>query len=75
MNDTELRYYNEPVRHKLLDLIGDLRLLGMPIKGHVIAARSGHFANIELVKNIRKKYLKKGEKPDMVNKKQKIFLK
>ena len=72
LNNTELRYYNEPVRHKLLDLIGDLRLLGMPIKGHVIAARSGHFANIELVKNIRKKYFKKGAKQGMVDKKQNI---
>ena len=54
-----LRFYNEPVRHKLLDLIGDLSLLGMPIKGHVIAARSGHAANIELVKKIRKKYMAK----------------
>ena len=53
-----LRFYNEPVRHKLLDLIGDLSLLGMPIRGHVIAARSGHAANIELVKKIKKKYIK-----------------
>ena len=60
LNKTELRYYNEPVRHKLLDLLGDLCLLGVPIKGHVIAARSGHSANIELVKNIKKRYFKKG---------------
>jgi len=72
LNDTDLRYYNEPVRHKLLDLIGDLRLLGMPIKGHVIAARSGHFANIELVKNIKKKYFNKGVDKSMTPKKQKI---
>ena len=72
LNDTELRYYNEPVRHKLLDLIGDLRLLGMPIKGHVIAARSGHFANIELVKNIKRKYFNKGADNNMESKKQKI---
>ena len=72
LNDTELRYYNEPVRHKLLDLIGDLRLLGMPIKGHVIAARSGHFANIELVKNIKRKYFNKGADKNMGAKKQKI---
>ena len=43
----------------MLDLIGDLSLLGMPIRGHVIAARSGHAANIELVKKIRKKYMAK----------------
>ena len=72
LNETELRYYNEPVRHKLLDLIGDLKLLGMPIRGHVIAARSGHFANIELVKNIKKRYLNKGADKNMTSKKQKI---
>lgn len=59
LNNNELRYYNEPVRHKALDLIGDLALLGMPIKGHVMAARSGHAANAELVKLIRKEYKKK----------------
>ncbi len=59
LNGKELRYYNEPVRHKALDLIGDLALLGVPIKGHVIAARSGHAANAELVKLIRKEYEKK----------------
>lgn len=72
LNDTKLRYYNEPVRHKLLDLIGDLKLLGMPIKGHVIAARSGHFANIELVKNIKRKYFNRGVNKKMTPKKQKI---
>ncbi|NQT26385.1 bifunctional UDP-3-O-[3-hydroxymyristoyl] N-acetylglucosamine deacetylase/3-hydroxyacyl-ACP dehydratase, partial [candidate division KSB1 bacterium] len=48
-----LRYYNEPVRHKALDLIGDLALLGAPLKGHVLAARSGHAAHVALVKKIR----------------------
>ncbi|NQV38353.1 MAG: bifunctional UDP-3-O-[3-hydroxymyristoyl] N-acetylglucosamine deacetylase/3-hydroxyacyl-ACP dehydratase [Candidatus Marinimicrobia bacterium] len=59
LNGKELRFTNEPVRHKALDLIGDLALLGIPIKGHVIAARSGHAANVELVKLIRKEYEKK----------------
>lgn len=59
LNGKELRYYNEPVRHKALDLIGDLALLGVPIKAHVMAARSGHAANAELVKLIRKEYEKK----------------
>ncbi|MBN1481493.1 bifunctional UDP-3-O-[3-hydroxymyristoyl] N-acetylglucosamine deacetylase/3-hydroxyacyl-ACP dehydratase [candidate division KSB1 bacterium] len=59
LNGKELRYYNEPVRHKALDLIGDLALLGVPIKAHVMAARSGHGANAELVKMIRKEYEKK----------------
>jgi len=59
LNGTELRFPNEPVRHKVLDLIGDLALLGMPLRGHIIAARSGHAANIELVKKIKKVYNKK----------------
>ena len=54
-----LRFYNEPVRHKVLDLIGDLALLGVPLKAHVMAARSGHATHVELVKQIRKVYKKK----------------
>ncbi len=53
LNDTPLRFYNEPVRHKVVDLIGDLFLLGKPLKAHVMAARSGHKANIEIAKRIR----------------------
>jgi len=59
LNGKKLRFKNEPVRHKALDLIGDLALLGIPIKGHVIAARSGHAANVELVKKIKREYEKK----------------
>jgi len=59
LNGKELRYPNEPARHKALDLIGDLALLGVPLKAHVMAARSGHAANVELVKLIRKEYKKK----------------
>ena len=54
LGGTEFRFDNEPVRHKALDLIGDLALLGMPIQGHVIASKSGHAANVELVKEIKK---------------------
>jgi UDP-3-O-[3-hydroxymyristoyl] N-acetylglucosamine deacetylase/3-hydroxyacyl-[acyl-carrier-protein] dehydratase len=46
------------VRHKALDLLGDLALLGVPLKAHIQAARSGHAANVELVKRIRKEYEK-----------------
>jgi len=53
LNGVPLRFPNEFVRHKTLDLIGDLYLLGHPIKGHIMAARSGHKANIELVRKIR----------------------
>lgn len=59
LNGKELRYDNEPVRHKALDLIGDLALLGMPLQGHVIASKSGHAANVELVKRIKTVYEKK----------------
>lgn len=59
LNGKELRFPNEPVRHKTLDLIGDLALLGVPILAHVIAARSGHGANVELVKMLRKEVEKK----------------
>lgn len=58
LHGVKLRFENEPVRHKALDVIGDLALLGMPIKGHVIAARPGHAANVEMVKTIKKAYEK-----------------
>jgi UDP-3-O-[3-hydroxymyristoyl] N-acetylglucosamine deacetylase/3-hydroxyacyl-[acyl-carrier-protein] dehydratase len=58
LNNMELRYYNEFVRHKVVDLIGDIALLGVPIKGHILAARSGHKTNVELVKKLRKLYKK-----------------
>jgi UDP-3-O-[3-hydroxymyristoyl] N-acetylglucosamine deacetylase/3-hydroxyacyl-[acyl-carrier-protein] dehydratase len=56
LNNSELRYKNEPARHKLLDLIGDMALIGAPIKGHILAARPGHRANISFVKMLRKLY-------------------
>ena len=58
INETPLRYYNEFVRHKVLDLVGDIALLGVPIKGHILAARSGHKTNVELVKKLKKIYTK-----------------
>ncbi len=54
-----VRFPNEPARHKVVDLIGDLALLGMPIKGHVLAARAGHAAHIMLVKKLHKELQKK----------------
>jgi UDP-3-O-[3-hydroxymyristoyl] N-acetylglucosamine deacetylase/3-hydroxyacyl-[acyl-carrier-protein] dehydratase len=59
LNDTPVRFHNEPVRHKVVDLIGDLALLGRPLKAHVLAARSGHKANIEIAKKIRAQVKKK----------------
>ncbi|MBU0520422.1 bifunctional UDP-3-O-[3-hydroxymyristoyl] N-acetylglucosamine deacetylase/3-hydroxyacyl-ACP dehydratase [bacterium] len=58
LDNRELRFYNEPVRHKALDLIGDLALLGMPIQGHVLAARGGHKAHVELVRLLQKEHEK-----------------
>ncbi len=58
LNNLELQYTNEPARHKLLDIVGDLALLGMPLKAHVIATRPGHYSNVQFVKLI-KKQLKK----------------
>jgi len=55
LNDIALRFYNEPVRHKVIDVLGDFALLGAFTKGHIIGARSGHAANVELVKLLRKK--------------------
>lgn len=54
LNNLELKYPNEPARHKLLDVIGDLALVGVPLKGHIIATRPGHFSNIQFAKAIKK---------------------
>lgn len=53
LNNIELRYQNEPARHKLLDMIGDLALIGVPLKGHIMAARPGHAANVAFAKKIK----------------------
>lgn len=60
LNNLELRFSNEPARHKLLDIIGDLALIGFPIKGHIIANRPGHSSNVEFAKKI-KQYIKKNK--------------
>ena len=52
LNNITLRHSNEPARHKLLDLVGDLYLLGVPLRAEVIASRPGHFANTSLAKEI-----------------------
>lgn len=60
LNNLQLRFPNEPARHKLLDVIGDLALIGYPIKAHIIANRPGHFSNVEFAKLI-KNYIKKNK--------------
>ncbi len=62
LNNTELRFTNEPARHKLLDLVGDLALLGVDIKGHVIATKAGHAANNALARALAAR-LKESRKP------------
>ncbi|MFM2134597.1 MAG: UDP-3-O-[3-hydroxymyristoyl] N-acetylglucosamine deacetylase [Bacteroidota bacterium] len=59
LNDKKLRYRNEPARHKLLDMLGDLALIGVPMKAQILAARPGHAANIEFARKVRKHYLQK----------------
>lgn len=54
LNNVELRYPNEPARHKLLDVIGDLVLVGRPLKAQILAARPGHASNIAFAKKIKK---------------------
>lgn len=58
LNNIKPRFPNEPCRHKALDLLGDLYLLGKPIKAHIFAARPGHATNHEMAKKLRT-YLRK----------------
>ncbi len=60
LNSTKLQYENEPARHKLLDIVGDLALVGRPIKAHILAARPGHAGNVKFAK-ILKEQIKKQE--------------
>ena len=53
LNNLELRYPNEPARHKLLDVIGDITLAGKNIKGHIIAKKPGHTINVAFAKKIK----------------------
>ncbi len=55
LNNVNLQFENEPARHKLLDIVGDLALVGRPIKGHILAARPGHFGNVNFGKLIKAK--------------------
>ncbi len=59
LNGLTLNYPNEPARHKLLDLIGDLYLLRMPIKGKIIAKRPGHTGNVAFAKFLKTEYQKR----------------
>lgn len=57
LNSTKLQFENEPARHKLLDIVGDLALVGKPIKAHILGARPGHSGNVRFAK-VLKEYMK-----------------
>ena len=58
LNSTKLKHENEPARHKLLDIVGDLALIGKPIKAHILAARPGHAGNVAFAKVLKEQILK-----------------
>jgi UDP-3-O-[3-hydroxymyristoyl] N-acetylglucosamine deacetylase/3-hydroxyacyl-[acyl-carrier-protein] dehydratase len=58
LNNLQLRYPNEPARHKLLDVVGDLALVGFAFRAHIIANRPGHASNVKFAKKI-KEHIKK----------------
>ncbi len=62
LNSTKLQYENEPARHKLLDIVGDLALIGKPIKAHILAARPGHSGNIRFAKVLKEQIKKQQQK-------------
>ena len=65
LNNTKLRYPNEPARHKLLDLMGDLALVGQPIKGKVVATRPGHYSNTRLARLVRQHIKRQAAKKEI----------
>ncbi|MFQ3332561.1 MAG: UDP-3-O-[3-hydroxymyristoyl] N-acetylglucosamine deacetylase [Flavobacteriales bacterium] len=62
LNNLKLRYENEPARHKLLDVIGDLSLLGLPIKGKITASKPGHKNNTEFAKYLKNIMIEENKK-------------
>ncbi len=54
LNTTDLRFKNEPARHKLLDVVGDLALVGRPIKGRIVATKPGHTSNVRFASKLKK---------------------
>lgn len=58
LNNIDLRFQNEPARHKLLDLMGDLALVGRPIKGKILATRPGHHSNVQFARELKRSFQK-----------------
>lgn len=67
LNNKQIYYPNEPARHKLLDIIGDMALIGKPIKGRIIATRPGHKINNKLARLIRKQLKLNEVQPPVYN--------
>ncbi len=61
LNNVQLRFQNEPARHKLLDIVGDFALIGIPLKAHILAARPGHAGNVAFARQI-KQFIKEERK-------------
>jgi UDP-3-O-[3-hydroxymyristoyl] N-acetylglucosamine deacetylase/3-hydroxyacyl-[acyl-carrier-protein] dehydratase len=59
LNTVKLHFQNEPARHKLLDVIGDLALVGKPIRGKIVAIKPGHTANVEFARLLKKQHTEK----------------
>lgn len=67
LNNTSLHFYNEPARHKLLDMIGDLALIGVHLKAHILAARPGHAGNVDFAKKIKELIKQKQQKTTTIS--------
>lgn len=65
LNNLKLRFPNEPARHKLLDVVGDLALVGYPFKAHIIANRPGHSTNVKFARKIKEHIKKIKSKSDV----------
>jgi len=65
LNTSPLRFPNEPARHKLLDIVGDLALTGVFLRGHILAARPGHAGNVAFDRLIRQRMRAEAGLPDL----------
>jgi UDP-3-O-[3-hydroxymyristoyl] N-acetylglucosamine deacetylase / 3-hydroxyacyl-[acyl-carrier-protein] dehydratase len=65
LNNLKLRFPNEPARHKLLDVVGDLALVGFPFHAHIIANRPGHASNVKFAKKIKEHIRKYKHRQDV----------
>jgi UDP-3-O-[3-hydroxymyristoyl] N-acetylglucosamine deacetylase/3-hydroxyacyl-[acyl-carrier-protein] dehydratase len=67
LNNVQPHFYNEPARHKLLDIVGDFALIGQPIKAHILAARPGHYGNVAFSKIIKKTIKEEKKKAPVID--------